>query len=133
MFGKNTAASKTLKVAGAVMDTYVAANNALAEGGPPPLNYIQAAAVIAAGIANVKKILEVKVPNDTAGATINAAVATAPTQAPDFNVVGAGGVSQLATGLADITGKPIQAFVVSKEISSAQELDRNITGNASLG
>ena len=54
-------------------------------------------------------------------------------EAPDFNVVGAGGVSQLATGLAGITGKPIQAFVVSKEISSAQELDRNITGNASLG
>jgi hypothetical protein len=61
---------------------------------------------------------------------------TAPsitTEAPDFNVVGAGGVSQLAAGLAGITGKPIQAFVVSKEISSAQELDRNITGNASLG
>lgn len=54
-------------------------------------------------------------------------------EAPDFNVVGAGGVSQLAAGLAGITGKPIQAFVVSKEISSAQELDRNITGNASLG
>ena len=54
-------------------------------------------------------------------------------EAPDFNVVGAGGVSQLATGLAGITGKPIQAFVVSKEISSAQELDRNITNNASLG
>ena len=131
LFGEHTAANKTLRIAGAVMDTYAAADTALATA-PVPLNFIQAAAVIAAGIANVKKIMEVKVPNDKGGARISAAVATAPTQAPDFNVVGAGGVSQLATGLADITGRPIKAFVVSKEISSAQELDRNITNNAQI-
>ena len=132
LFGQHTAANKALKVASAIIDTYVAANNALAEGGPPPFNFIQAAAVIAAGIANVKKILEVKVPRESGMQSVGAA-APAQIEAPDFNVVGAGGVSQLATGLAGITGKPIQAFVVSKEISSAQELDRNITGNASLG
>jgi hypothetical protein len=54
-------------------------------------------------------------------------------QAPDFNVVGAGGVSQLATTLAGVTGQPLKAFVVSKEISSAQELERNITTTASIG
>lgn len=53
-------------------------------------------------------------------------------EAPDFNVVGTGGASQLAAGLAGITGRPIKAFVVSKEISSAQELDRNITNNAQI-
>jgi len=54
-------------------------------------------------------------------------------EAPDFNVVGVGGVSQLATTLAGVTGQPIKAFVVSKEISTAQELDRNITTTASIG
>jgi len=54
-------------------------------------------------------------------------------QAPDFNVVGAGGVSQLATSLAGVTGQPLKAFVVSKEITSAQELERNITNTASVG
>ncbi len=54
-------------------------------------------------------------------------------EAPDFNVVGAGGVSQLATTLAGVTGQPLKAFVVSKEISSAQELERNITTTASIG
>lgn len=54
-------------------------------------------------------------------------------EAPDFNVVGAGGVSQLATTLAGVTGQPLKAFVVSKEITSAQELDRNITSTASIG
>jgi len=53
-------------------------------------------------------------------------------EAPDFNVVGTGGASQLAAGLAAVTGRPIKAFVVSKEISSAQELDRNITNNAQI-
>ena len=55
-----------------------------------------------------------------------------PVQAPDFNVVGTGGASQLASGLAAVTGRPLKAFVVSKEISSAQELDRNITNNAQI-
>ena len=54
-------------------------------------------------------------------------------EAPDFNIVGAGGASQLAESLAGITGRPLKAFVVSKEISSTQELDRNITNNAKLG
>ena len=54
-------------------------------------------------------------------------------EAPDFNVVGVGGVSQLATTLAGVTGQPIKAFVVSKEISTAQELERNITSTASIG
>jgi hypothetical protein len=54
-------------------------------------------------------------------------------QAPDFNVVGAGGASQLATTLAGVTRQPLKAFVVSKEISSAQELERNITSTASIG
>jgi hypothetical protein len=54
-------------------------------------------------------------------------------QAPDFNVVGAGGVSQLATTLAGVTGQPLKAFVVSKEITSAQELERNITNTATIG
>ena len=53
-------------------------------------------------------------------------------EAPDFNVVGTGGASQLAAGLAAVTGRPLKAFVVSKEISSAQELDRNITNNAQI-
>jgi hypothetical protein len=57
----------------------------------------------------------------------------AEVQAPDFNVVGAGGVSQLATTLAGVTGQPLKAFVVSKDITSAQELERNITNTASVG
>lgn len=128
LFGENTSANKTMKIASAVINTYAGANEALA--GPVPLNFINAAAVIAAGLANIQKIKSVKVPNERGSAST-----PTPTQieAPDFNVVGAGGVSQLATTLAGVTGQPLKAFVVSKEITSAQELERNITNTASVG
>ena len=54
-------------------------------------------------------------------------------QAPDFNVVGASQTSQLAETVAGQQAKPVKAFVVGKDISTQQELDRNITNTASFG
>jgi hypothetical protein len=54
-------------------------------------------------------------------------------KAPDFNVVGASQTSQLAESVAGQQAKPVKAFVVGKDISSQQELDRNITNTASFG
>ena len=47
--------SKRLAQATAVIDTYAAANKALAAS-PPPFNFVAAAAVVAAGLANVAQI-----------------------------------------------------------------------------
>ena len=47
--------SKRLAQGSALIDTYAGANKALASG-PPPWNFVAAAAVIAAGLANVVKI-----------------------------------------------------------------------------
>jgi hypothetical protein len=49
-------------------------------------------------------------------------------QAPNFNVVGNSGMNQLA----QIQKQPIQAYVVSGEVTSAQALDRNRIKNATL-
>jgi hypothetical protein len=54
-------------------------------------------------------------------------------QAPSFNVVGASAENQLAQTLADATQKPIKAFVVAGDVSTAQSLDRNIIQESSLG
>jgi hypothetical protein len=54
-------------------------------------------------------------------------------EAPDFNIVGASETSQLAQAVGGSQGKPIKAFVVGKDISTQQELDRNITTTASIG
>ena len=54
-------------------------------------------------------------------------------EAPDFNVVGASQTSQLAQTVAGEQAKPVRAFVVGKDISTQQEMDRNITNTASFG
>ena len=48
-------------------------------------------------------------------------------------VVGQGGVNQLGQVISNQFGQPIRAYVVSGDITSAQELDRNITSTVVLG
>lgn len=49
-------------------------------------------------------------------------------QAPQFNVVGNNGMNQLA----QLQQQPIQAYVVSSEMTSAQALERNRINNATI-
>lgn len=51
---------------------------------------------------------------------------------PSFNVVGASETSQLAESIGGQSQKPVKAFVVSNDVSTAQEMDRNIVEGASL-
>ena len=90
---------------------------------PFPLNLIAAAAVVTAGIANVNNILKVKVPKEKG---ISPVAASAP-QAPSFNIVGAGTENQLAQVISERERRPLRAYVVGKDITSQQELDRNIS------
>ena len=55
------------------------------------------------------------------------------TTPPAFNVVGASGANQLATAIAGQQEQPVKAFVVSGDVSTAQELDRNIVQGAAIG
>ena len=134
--GQETGAGKALAVAGTLISTYLSAQKAyesqfkpVAIADSPIRGAIAAAAAVASGLANVKAILKVKTPNDK-GASVGAATTI---KAPDFNVVGASQTSQLAETVAGQQAKPIKAFVVGKDISSQQELDRNITNTASFG
>ena len=129
LFAEHTAANKALRVSGAIIDTYAAADTALASSAPP-LNFIQAAAVIAAGIANVKKILQTKVPGTSQS---TGGIGAVSVEAPDFNVVGQGAGSQLAGAVSNQFGGALRAYVVSGDISSAQELDRKINTTATIG
>ena len=60
IIGQHTVAGKAMAIAQATIDTYAGANKAFAEGGT--MGIIQGAVIIAAGIANVKKIIDTKVP-----------------------------------------------------------------------
>jgi hypothetical protein len=133
--GKNSKFGKAIAVVQAIRDTFAAANTAL-KSAPPPFNFIQAAAVVAAGIANVKSITATKEPSPPSGLGVGSSgggVSVPTPQAPSFNIVGASAENQLAQTLADATQKPVKAFVVAGDVSTAQSLDRNIIQESSLG
>lgn len=52
--------------------------------------------------------------------------------APRFNVVGASGINQVAQSINQQSNQPIKAYVVSKDVTTAQSLDRNIVNSASM-
>lgn len=51
----------------------------------------------------------------------------------DFNLVGSTGQNQLAQETAGQLNQPVQAYVVSSDVTSQQQLDNNIQGQASFG
>ena len=120
---------KAVNIATAVIDTYKAANTALASS-PPPFNYIAMAAAITAGLVNVKKIASQQFQGgSTAGG--GGGGSNAPegaTMTANFNTIGSSGINQLA----QLQQTPTQAYVVSTEVTSAQALDRNRVQNATL-
>jgi hypothetical protein len=135
--GQNSKFGKAIAVVQAIQDTYAGANKALAQGGI--FGFIGAAAVIAGGLANVKQITASKPPSPpsyakgSGGSPSISTPTTAVSTPPAFNIVGAGGTSQLAEAIGSQAQEPVKAYVVSNDVSTAQELDRNIVKGASLG
>lgn len=63
----------------------------------------------------------------------SAGAGSAPSAPPAFNVVGASDTNQLADAIGSQSQQPIQTYVVASEVSTAQELDRNIVTGATIG
>ena len=64
---------------------------------------------------------------------VGGGVSTPSVQAPSFNVVGATQTSQLAQTIAGAEDKPLRAYVVASDVSTAQELERSTIEGASIG
>jgi len=137
--GKATGAGKALAVAGTLVSTYAAAQTAY-QSQLVPLDpsskgraIIAAASATLSGLANVKAIMSVKSPAMKETSAVTGGQAPVTTSSPDFNVVGQGGVNQLGQVIGSQFAGPLRAYVVSGDISTAQELDRNITDTATVG
>ncbi len=139
--GENTVAGKALAIAQATIDTYAGATLAL-KTYPPPFGGIAAGVVIAAGLLNVKKIISTKVPKPPgtnlkgAGGGGGGAPSAPQTQIPQIqtaNAIGGDTGSQIAETIAESSNRPVQAYVVSTEVSSTQALDRRTNSAASFG
>ena len=141
MVGENTIAGKALAVASATINTYLGATKALATY-PPPFGAIAAGVVIAGGLLQVKKIISTKIPKPP-GTNLRGSSggggggASAPsTQVPQIQTAQALETdtgSQISETIAASSQRPVQAYVVSTEVSSVQSLDRRTNAAASFG
>lgn len=105
--------NKQFAVANAVVQTLSGVANAIGSG-PPPWNFVQAAGVLATGVANVSNILSTSenstsVPGTSAATASSTAAAAAPRQAVNISLQGGqffsrGQVEQLLDSLADAMG-----------------------------
>jgi hypothetical protein len=140
MVGENTIAGKALAVASATINTYLGATKALATY-PPPFGAIAAGVVIAGGLLQVKKIISTKIPKppgmNLRGASGGGGGASAPsTQVPQIQTAQAleqDTGSQISETIAASSQRPVQAYVVSTQVSSTQALDRRTNSAASFG
>ena len=126
--GKETAAGKALSTASAIIDTFVAANKALAQGGI--LGIASAAGIVATGFSNVKAIQGTEIPGESGGSVSTSASVSLPTQLggvggtiPNMESIIPGG----ANGI-----QPVQAYVVETDISDSQALQEELDIQATL-
>jgi len=112
--------SKELAIAQAIIDTYVGANKAFAQGGT--VGFVTAAAVIVSGLANVKTIMEQDVGGGGGGGGGGSAPATPAPQMMS-------GAFELGGGIAP---EPVKAFVVTDEMTNSQDQLANIRRRATI-
>ena len=141
--GENSKAGKAAAAASALINTYQGITAELATKTATPWGFamklVNIATTAAIGFKSVKSILATN-PSSGGGNATNpgagAAMATAepvPPQPPAFNVVGASDTNQLADAIGGQTQQPVQAFVVSGDVTTAQSLERNIIQGATIG
>ena len=136
--GKETAAGKALAIASTLIQTYQSAQSSYASlaGIPvvgPALGVAAAGAAVFAGFKQIQNIKKTKVPGGGGGGSAGGggSVGAAPTP-PSFNVVGSSETSVLSDSVASQTKEPVQAYVVSNDVTSAQSLERGIVDGATI-
>ena len=130
--GEGSAVGKAVAVAMAIMNTKEAITAALGAKPYGPWNIAQAVATGVFGMQQVREIMSTKLPA-AAGGSGGGAGASMSVSAPDFNVVGAGGASQVAQAVTSSQDRPFRAYVVSGDVTSAQELDRKTLTESAIG
>jgi hypothetical protein len=132
---QNSAAGKAIAVTQAIINTYQGASKALAQGGI--FGPVAAAATIAAGLVNVKKIISTKIPSakgtgnvaESGSPSMSMSAAPISPSAPIQNTVTS--LSQQSINqMGSATGR---AYVVESDITNQQEKIIRINRAARLG
>lgn len=132
-------ATNAVGIAQNIINTNAANARLTLEGGiaAPALilaNKIRMFTGIAASVAATAQGLSaLKVGGSATGGAGASASGGTEVQQPSFNIVGQGEGSQIASALGEQQQQPIQAFVVSQDVTTAQSLENSIISGATLG
>ena len=142
LLGENSKAGKAAAAAAALINTYQGITAELATKTTTPFGFalklVNIASTAAIGFKSVKSILATN-PKAGGGSATNpasGAASASPSAIPEppaFNVVGASETNQLADAIGGQASQPVQAFVVSSDVTTSQSLDRNIVTSATIG
>ena len=137
--GKDSKIGKAMAIASATISGIEGVQNAYTTAQKSPITTVFAGYPIVsaalAGAVAAKNIAAIKSMNPSGGGgsvprpSGGGGGASIP---PAFNVVGASGETQLADAIGSQTQQPTRAFVVSSDVTTAQEMDRNIIEGASI-
>ena len=149
LFEQGTAASKAAALAEIAIGTGIGLIQGLdiaqksAKGTGPaaalafPIFYATQIAAVLGAVGQAKSILSTVKGGGGVGSTPRptAPQTSSPQESipPAFNIVGASETNQLADAIGGQTQEPTRAYVVATDVSTAQELDRNIIEGASIG
>ena len=136
--GKDSKVGKAMAIASAtisgvqgVMNAYTTAQKSPITAAFPAYPVVQASL---AGLVAAKNIAAIKSinPSGGGGGSIPTQSSGGGSTPPAFNVVGQSGETQLADAIGGQTQRPSRAYVVSNDVTTAQEMDRNIIEGASI-
>jgi hypothetical protein len=122
LIDQNSVAGKAIAISQAIINTYQGASKAIAQGGI--FGPVAAAATIAAGIINVKKIISTKVPSAKGGGDVGGGggVPSISSAAP----MTAAGVEPATTNISQqsinaLGNQAMRAYVVETDVTSSQQ------------
>ena len=113
LIGQQTVAGKALGVAQATIDTYVGANKAFAQAGI--FGFVQAAAIIASGLANVKKIVSTKIPGKSDSSSLPSI------SAPVINSTQLNNQGPQDVRVVNQESRPARAYIVQRDLDENNE------------
>jgi hypothetical protein len=121
--------AKAFNLAAALTNTYLAVTSALATSKElfPGQRFIEAGIAGTTGLAQVAKIASTQFGGGGGGGGVDVPNPSSII-APNLNVVGNTGINQLAT----LQQQPVKAYVVSNDITSAQQFDMKVQQTSQL-
>lgn len=94
---------------------------------------VQLAALAATAFASIRKINQAQPTGGGSATPVQVTAPTVPSQAPQFNIVGQGGINQLAESIGGQFQQPIRAYVVGQDVTTSQQLQRQRIRTATFG